>query len=89
MTRSLLVEELRARGELLLKIKVVPRSSRGEIAGVMADGTVKIRVQAPPEKGKANAEVCSVLAREFNVSPRNVRIVSGHASPLKRVRVAM
>ena len=79
---------LRAGGELRLSVKVVPKSSRSEIAGYMEDGTLKIRIQAPPEKGKANSELCSFLARVLEVTPRNVEIVSGHASPRKQVRVS-
>ena len=87
MTPADLLQRLHKEGELRLRVKVLPKSSRSELAGFMADGTLKIKVQAPPEKGKANAEVCSVLAKELDVSPRNVEIVSGHTSPVKRVRV--
>jgi uncharacterized protein len=74
--------------EVRLKVKVVPKSSRSEIAGFMGDGTLKLKVQAPPERGKANAQVCSVLAAAFGVPERNVSIVSGETSPLKQVVVS-
>ena len=83
-----LIAELSSRGEVRLRVKVAPKSSRNEIAGVMADGTLKIRVQAPPDKGKANAAVCELLAEAFGVGPRDVTIVSGLGSPLKHVRVS-
>ena len=70
-----------------LNIKVVPRSARSEIAGTMADGTLKVRIAAPPEKGKANVELRSFLARHFGVRQRDVVIVSGETSPVKRVRI--
>jgi len=89
MNTAELLQKLRDEGELRLKVKVLPKSSRSELAGFMADNTLKIKVQAPPERGKANSEVCSVLARELNVSPRNVEIVSGHSSPSKRVRIIL
>ncbi len=79
---------LRAGRQLRLSVKVIPKSSRSEFAGRMDDGTLKIRIQAPPEKGKANSELCSFLAGIFEVSPRNVEIVSGHASARKQVRVS-
>jgi hypothetical protein len=80
-------QELAAKGELRLKVKVAPKSRRSELAGFMADGTLKAKVQAPPEKGKANAELCALLARELGVSRRGVLIISGEMSPLKLVRI--
>jgi uncharacterized protein (TIGR00251 family) len=71
-----------------LRVKVTPRSSRSEVVGYLADGTLKVKVAAPPEKGRANEELRSVLARKFGVPERNVEIVSGHSGPLKRVRIA-
>ncbi len=89
MTQAELLERLHSEGELRLRAKVLPRSSRSELAGFMADGTLKIRVQAPPEKGKANAQVRFVVARALNVSLRNVEIVSGQTSPVKQIRVVL
>ncbi|MCC6394817.1 MAG: DUF167 domain-containing protein [Bryobacterales bacterium] len=73
--------------DLILKIKVIPKSSRTEMAGEMADGALKVRVAAPPEKGKANAELCAFLAKHYGVPRHCVSIISGETSPLKRVRV--
>ena len=53
----------------------------------MADGVLKVKVAAVPEKGKANDELCAVLARHFNVAPRDVEVISGQTSTRKRVRV--
>jgi hypothetical protein len=71
-----------------LRIKVVPKSPKTEIAGELADGTLKIRVAATPERGKANAELCSFLAREMGIPTAKVEVISGHTSPLKLVRVS-
>ena len=71
-----------------LTVKVVPASSRSRVAGQMADGTLKVNVTAPPERGKANAELKTLLARHYGVRPSDVDIVSGHASPLKKVRIS-
>lgn len=70
-----------------IDIKVVPRSSRSEVAGAMADGTLKVKVAAVPEKGKANAEVCAVLAAHFGVTERDVDVIAGLTSTRKRVRI--
>ena len=70
---------------MTLRVKVIPRSAKTEIAGTMADGTVKIRIAAPPEKGKANDELIRFLAAHYGVS--RVEIISGHTASLKMVRL--
>jgi uncharacterized protein (TIGR00251 family) len=70
-----------------LRVKVTPKSPKSEITGELADGTLKIKIAALPERGKANAELCAFLARELGVSPSKVEVVSGHTSPRKLVRV--
>jgi uncharacterized protein (TIGR00251 family) len=73
---------------LRLSIKVVPKSARNEIVEVQADGTWRIKVAAAPEKGRANAELCEFLARQFGVPRSKVEVVTGHASPRKQVVIS-
>jgi hypothetical protein len=70
-----------------LRIKVIPRSKKNEVSGEMADGTVKVHVTAPPEKGKANEQVCAVLAAHYKVPARAVQIVTGHGGARKLIRI--
>jgi uncharacterized protein (TIGR00251 family) len=70
-----------------LKIKVTPRAARTEFAGEMADGTLKVRVAAVPENGRANDELCAFLAREYGVDRASVEVISGHTSARKLVRI--
>jgi uncharacterized protein (TIGR00251 family) len=70
-----------------IRVKVVPRSSSSVIVGELADGALKVRIAAAPERGKANAELCQVLARHFDVAPSAVTILQGHGSALKLVRI--
>ena len=72
-----------------LTIKVIPKSSRTELVGKMADGTWKVKVAAAPERGKANHALCVFLADHFGVPQSRVHIVSGETSHLKRVRVEL
>jgi uncharacterized protein (TIGR00251 family) len=87
VTLAQIKQQLAAASEVRLKVKVIPKSARSEIAGIMADGTLKVKVHSPPERGKANAEVCAVVAEELGVKPRDVVILSGETSPLKMVLV--
>jgi len=70
-----------------VRVKVIPRSSKNEVSGELADGTIKVHVTAPPEKGKANEQVCAVLAAHYQVPVRAVHIMSGHGNPRKLVRI--
>lgn len=75
--------ELRAKGVIRLKVKVTPKGGRDEITGFLSDGTLKVRVQAAPERGKANAAVCEVVARALGVRPAQVSVAAGAASAAK------
>lgn len=72
---------------MTLRVKAIPRSAKSEIAGTMADGTLRVKIAAPPEKGKANAELCAFLARRFGVPASRVSILSGHTAAIKLVRI--
>jgi hypothetical protein len=69
-----------------LKIKVVPKSSRNSIAGWMGD-TLKVCVNAAPEKGKANLAAQEILAVALGLPKDKVRIVSGLTSARKLVEI--
>jgi hypothetical protein len=63
-----------------LNVKVVPGSSRDQIVGWLGDA-LKIKVSAPPEKGRANEAVVEMLAAKLGVATDNIEIESGHSSP--------
>lgn len=71
----------------ILSVKVVPRASKSEIVGKMDDGALKVRVAAVPEKGKANEELCQIIARAYNVPLRKVEVIGGATSTRKTVRI--
>ena len=63
---------------------MVPGASRSEIAGALGD-RLKVRVAAPPERGRANEALVAVL-REW-LGAREVEVVAGLMSREKTVRV--
>lgn len=73
-------------GSITFTIRVVPRASKSEIVGDV-DGSLKVRISAPPVDGAANEEVVRVLAKAFGVAKSNVSIVSGETSKTKRIHV--
>jgi uncharacterized protein len=78
---------LKSDGEVRLEVKAIPKSSRDEVAGVMDDGVLRVRVTAAPEKGKANDAICELLARMLDVAPSKVRVARGAASARKQIVV--
>lgn len=72
---------------MTIRVKVIARSARTELIGKMADGTLKIKIAAVPDKGRANEELCAFLAAQYGVSRGEVSIISGQTSALKLVRV--
>lgn len=82
-----LFEEFTKTGRLTLRIKVIPKSAANAIVGFLDEDTLKIRIAATPEKGKANAELIKFLADEFGLAKEKVEIISGKSDPLKLVRL--
>ena len=60
-----------------LTIRVTPRARKTEIGGVLDDGTLRVRVAAPPIEGKANKELIKFLAKVLGVRKSKVEIVAG------------
>ena len=71
---------------VVLNIRVIPRAGRSGPAGIR-DNAFLIRLKAPPVEGAANSELIEVLADLLDVPRRNVTILAGERSRLKRVRV--
>jgi uncharacterized protein len=67
-------------------VQVVPRASRSEIVGEH-DGSLRVRLAAPPVDGAANKELIRILAKALNVPRSAVTIVSGETSRSKQVSV--
>jgi uncharacterized protein len=70
----------------IVTLRVVPRASRNEISRE-TDGTLKVRLHAPPVDGQANRLLIRLLAKHYGVPARAVTIVSGHRGRTKRVRI--
>jgi uncharacterized protein len=73
-------------GAVILAVRVQPRASKDEIAGVM-EGALKVRLRAPALEDRANGALCEFLAELLKTPKAAVRILSGHHSRSKRVEV--
>ncbi len=73
-------------GAVTFTVRVQPRASRDEIAGVM-DGALKVRLRAPALEDRANAALCEYLAGLLKTPKSAVRILSGDRSRIKRIEI--
>jgi hypothetical protein len=69
-----------------LQIKVIPSSSKDCIAGWLED-TLKVKVKAPPEKGKANKAVIKTLEKSLDLPKGSITISSGTTSTRKIIEI--
>ena len=69
-----------------LQIKVIPSSSRDCVVGWLAD-TLKVKVKAPPDKGKANKAVIKVLENNLGLTKGSIVIISGTTSTRKVIEI--
>lgn len=70
----------------LLLVKVIPKARKEEVVGFRGEELV-VKVSVAPEKGKANIRVIELLSGWFNVSPSQIELVQGAASPHKKFRI--
>ncbi len=73
-------------GGVRFTVRVQPRASRTELAGVYGDG-VKVRLTAPPVEGAANQALVEFLADRLGVPSAAVTVARGHRSRTKRLEV--
>jgi len=69
-----------------ISVKVLPNSSRCEIAG-MIDGSLKIKLDVPPVEGKANEKLVKYLSKLLNTPKTSISILSGETSKNKIVLI--
>jgi uncharacterized protein len=74
------------RGSVSFAVRVQPRASENEIAGIM-DGALKVRLQAPATEDRANLALCAFLAELLKRPKSAVRLLSGERSRSKRVEI--
>ena len=71
-----------AGGKVTLIVKVVPGSSRTQIVGQYGN-MLKVKISAPPEKGKANKELLRFLAARLQIKQNDIEVQSGQTNSIK------
>ena len=67
-------------------MRVQPRARRNSVDGVH-DGCLRLRLNAPPIDGQANAALIPWLATEFGVTRAQVTIARGSSARNKMIKV--
>lgn len=70
-----------------LAVRVTPRASRNEIVEVLDDGTIKVRLAAPPADNEANEALINFLSEILGVPKSKLDIVAGEVGRDKLVSV--
>ncbi len=76
-----------AQPQATLSVRVQPRASRNEVAGLVGE-TLKIRLTAPPVEGEANAACLKFLAKLLDLAPSRLAIIRGDRSRNKVISIA-
>jgi uncharacterized protein len=74
-----------ARSGTAISVKVIPRAKKNEVAGLMEDGSIRIRITAPPVEGAANQALVEYLAELLGIHRNQIEIVAGLSSERKLV----
>ena len=70
-----------------LAVRVTPRASRNEIVELLEDGTIKVRIAAPPSDNEANAALLEFLSEILGVPQSRLEIVAGASGRDKLIAV--
>jgi hypothetical protein len=72
--------------DIIIKVKIVPGSSKNKIIGAYND-SLKITITAPPVEGKANKKCIAYLAKYFDMAKSKIEIISGKNSKNKLIKI--
>ena len=73
-------------GVVDLRVRLTPRASRPSVE-LLDDGSLAVRVSAPPVGGQANAALVKAVAKALGLAPSRVALVRGERSREKTLRI--
>jgi uncharacterized protein (TIGR00251 family) len=77
---------------LRIAVRLTPKAARTRILGVVADAdggaVLRVAVTAAPEKGKANAALIALLARQWRIAKRDLAVVAGRTDRRKTIHLS-
>jgi uncharacterized protein len=66
---------------------IVKPKSKVDSLSVNPDGSLRIKIKAPPVDGKANEYLIEYLSEVFKIKKKNIEIISGHTNSHKRINI--
>lgn len=75
-------------GVIVLNIKVITGARKTEVCELMADGALKVKLQAKPIEGRANHELIELVADKLKISKSEIEIISGEHARRKTLRLS-
>jgi uncharacterized protein len=72
---------------MILKVKIIPNAKATEIIGFDENQVLKVKIKAPPEKGKANLALVNFLAKKLKIAKNQITIISGLSSRFKVLKI--
>ncbi len=70
---------------MLINVKVITNARKNAIKN--DEGIIKVYVNAPPVKGKANKALVKLLAGHFKIKKVDIKIVKGEKSKFKTLEI--
>ena len=72
---------------IIISERVVPHASRTQCESRDDEGAYRNRVQAVPEKGKANKALVQFLAKRLRIGRGRITLISGETARTKRLEI--
>lgn len=69
-----------------IKFLIRPNSAKNSISGVLGD-MIKVKICAPPQKGKANKELIEYLSIILKIPKIDIDIIRGRFSNIKEIQI--
>ena len=68
-------------------VRVTPRASQNEVVAIQEDGTIRVRLTAPPVESEANVALVKFLAEVLGITVARIEIVAGQNGRDKLVSI--
>ena len=73
--------------EAKVALLVHPNATRNEVSG-FSDGVLRVKIAAPPTRGRANKELTAFLSQLLGVGKSSITIIRGHTSRNKLITIS-